>query len=237
VNKKILAVFILFLIMVSAQAKAEQQISFIWDTGVGGTETLQGVDDDTTGWSNNDSMVKLGASNWSLLGATAEVLARDGGKKGKLTHRGTRGLGIWGGENDEIDSYNDVEKLSIQFGQPTLMKAFEVRSLYYEDDLLKRDHKERGIANFWLGNSLVFTQQLVGVENIETPGTKGIVDYSYDDPFLFDRVVFNVPKCQWYTYQSEFAVAKLTTVPEPMSTVLFITGGTILVVRRLRRKK
>jgi hypothetical protein len=237
VNKKILAVFVLFLIMVSRQAKADQ-ISFIWDPAV--PETLQGVDSPApTGWSNSDSIANLGTNQWSLLNGAASVNAYDGKNNGILTHRGTRGLGIAGHENDEIDSYHRVERLVITFDQPQYLNSFEVRSLFYEPNLLTNgDHKERGVADFYLGDTNIYTQLMIGSEDIRTAGTKGIAPYIYEQPYLVDKLVFHVPKCEWYTWQSEFAVAKLnvTAVPEPVSTVLFITGGAALAVRRLRKK-
>ena len=235
--KRIFAVLFIVALAALSNVAIADNISFIWDTSTG--ETLQGVDGDTSGWSHNNSMVSLGTFKWGLLGDTAEVVARVGGSRGILTHRGTRGLGIRGGENDEIDSYyGDVERLVIRFDQPTYLNSFEVRSLFYEDDLLGGDHRERGVAKFWLGGDNIFTQRLVGVENIETPGTKGIVDYSYDTPYLIDKIVFRVPTDRWFTCQSEFSVAKLnvTAVPEPISTVLFLTGGTVLAIRRMRKK-
>src|SRR3990167_6822801 len=96
IMKRIFAVlFIVALASLSNEAFADN-ISFIWDTSTG--ETLQGVDGNTSGWSHNNSMVSLGTFKWKLLGDTAEVVARVGGSRGILTHRGTRG-----GENDEID--------------------------------------------------------------------------------------------------------------------------------------
>lgn len=228
-------VVILFLLL-TGTASADQ-ISFIWNPPV---DTFQGVDGDTSGWSNNDSMVGLGTNQWSLLGGTAWVNGYDGASSGTLTQRGTRGLGIWGHENDEIDSYHRVEKIVITFDQPKYLNSFEVRSLFYEPNLLTNgDHKERGVADFYLDGSNIFTQDLVGSEDIRTAGTKGIASYSYDQPYIIDKLVFHVPKDQWYTWQSEFAVAKLdvTAVPEPVSTVLFIMGGSVLAVRRMRKVK
>ncbi len=234
-NKKILAILTLFILMCSTRAKADQ-ISFIWDPPV---DTFQGVDGDTSGWSRDDSMLSLGTYSWDLLGATAEVDASVDGLRGILTHRGTRGLGIRGGEDDEIDNnHGDIERLVIKFDEPKYLNSFEVRSLFYEDELLRqRDHRERGAASFWLDGGKIFTQQLVGVEDIETPGTKGVVDYSYAQPYLIDRIVFNVPASKWYSNQSEFSVAKLdvTAVPEPISAVLFITGAAALAARRLKK--
>ncbi len=223
----ILAVSI-FALSLAVPASADQ-ISFIWDTSTG--ETLQGVDGNTSGWSNGGSnLVNLGTSNWSLLGGTAGVVADDGKI---LTQQGPRGLGIAGGDDWEIDSYNGVEKLEINFNQPTYLNSFEVRSLFHENG-----HNEEGEASFLLGGNNIFTQHLVGVENLATPGTNGVVDYSYAQPYLIDKIVFDVPAGQSYTSWSEFDVAKLnvTAVPEPVSTVLFLTGIVPLAVRKLRRK-
>lgn len=236
-NKKILAVLALFILMCSTQAKADQ-ISFIWDPPV---DTFQGVDGDTSGWSHDDSMLSLGTNSWDLLGATAEVDANVNGLSGILTHRGTRGLGILGGEDDEIDNNpGEIERLVIKFDEPKYLNSFEVRSLFYEDNfLIQSDYRERGMASFWLDGDNVFIQRLVGVEDIGTPGTKGVVDYSYAQPYLIDKIVFNIPAGRWYSNKSEFSVAKLdvTAVPEPVSTVLFITGGAALAIRRLRKSR
>lgn len=232
--KKIL-ILASIILMVSATASADV-VSFVWNSS---GDTIQGVDGDTSWWSNNDNMVNLGSYYLNLLGGSAQAVGYDGASNGLLTQRGTRGLGIYGSENDEIDSYDKVEKLVINFDAPVYLDSFQVRSLYYESSLLTNgDHKERGVANFYLDGASIYTQNLVGVENINAGGD-GIVDYSYGEPLLIDKIVFNVPSCKWYTYQSEFSVAKMdvTTVPEPVSTALFISGGAVMLVRRFRRSR
>lgn len=223
------------IMMASATASADL-VSFVWNSS---GDTIQGVDGDTSWWSSNDSMVNLNTYQLSLLSGSAEAIGYDGLCKGWLTQRGTRGLGISGSENDEIDSYDKVEKLVFTFDAPVYMNSFEVRSLYYESNLLTNgDHMERGVANFYLDSANVYTQCLTGSENISAGGD-GIASYSYDQPFLIDKIVFNVPANKWYTYQSEFSVAKMdvTTAPEPVSTVLFISGGAVMLVRRFRRAR
>lgn len=224
------------MILLAASTATADQVSFVWNSG---GDTIQGVDGDTSWWSSGDSMVNLNTYQLSLMGGNAEAIGYDGLCKGWLTQRGTRGLGISGSENDEIDSYDKVEKLVFTFDAPVYMNSFEVRSLYYESSLLTNgDHKERGIASFYLDGASIYTQNLVGAENISAGGD-GIASYSYDQPFLIDKIVFNVPANKWYTYQSEFSVAKMdvTTAPEPISTVLFISGGAVMLVRRFKKTR
>jgi hypothetical protein len=230
------ALILAFLISIAAATASADQVSFVWNSG---GDTIQGVDGDTSWWSNSNSMVNLNTYQLNLLGGTAEAVGYDGFSSGWLTQRGTRGLGIYGSENDEIDSYDKVEKLVFTFDAPVYMNSFEVRSLYYESSLLTNgDHKERGIASFYLDGDNVFTQCLVGSENINAGGD-GLAGYSYSQPFLVDKIVFNVPANKWYTYQSEFSVAKMdvTTAPEPISTVLFISGGAVMLVRRFKKTR
>ncbi|MFA5163966.1 MAG: hypothetical protein WC481_00160 [Candidatus Omnitrophota bacterium] len=225
-----------FIILMAAASASADQVSFVWNSS---GDTIQGVDGDTSWWSSNDSMVNLNTYQLSLLSGSAEAIGYDGLCKGWLTQRGTRGLGISGSENDEIDSYDKVEKLVFTFDAPVYMNSFEVRSLYYESSLLTNgDHMERGVANFYLDSANVYKQCLTGSENISAGGD-GIASYSYDQPFLIDKIVFNVPANKWYTYQSEFSVAKMdvTTAPEPVSTVLFISGGAVMLVRRFKRAR
>ncbi|MFA5147922.1 MAG: hypothetical protein WC491_02190, partial [Candidatus Omnitrophota bacterium] len=100
------------IILMAAATVSADQVSFVWNsTG----DTIQGVDGDTSWWSSNDSMVNLNTYQLNLLGGTAEAVGYDGLCNGWLTQRGTRGLGISGSENDEIDSYDKVEKLVFTF--------------------------------------------------------------------------------------------------------------------------
>lgn len=230
--KKVILAAIL-LLLVAGTAHAEQTIGFI---SVG--DTLQGVDGNTVSWSSSDFYTaNLQQSSWSLLGGSADVYGLRGLQLYDLSHRGTRGLGVWGRENDEIDSYGSPESIVIAFDQPHYLNSFEVRSLFYEPNLWTSGVEEGNVA-FLLGTSVVGQQHLTGTENIQTAGTLGVNSFSYANPYIVDKVIFYVPWGQSYTSGSEFAVAKLgvTAVPEPISTILFLTGGTMLAVRRLRRK-
>ena len=52
---------------------------------------------------------------------------------GILTHRGTRGLGVLGGSNnDEIDVVGKSESIVVAFNEPRTLCSFEVRSLFNE---------------------------------------------------------------------------------------------------------
>ncbi|MDD5546100.1 MAG: PEP-CTERM sorting domain-containing protein [Candidatus Omnitrophica bacterium] len=238
--KKIYFVVMICLFLTVAGLASADQVSFIWDPSVG--ETLQGVDGDTSGWSNSDASLSLGENSWSLLGGYGVVKAWDSdipSNPGILTHRGTRGLGILGGEDDEIDNplCGGSERLVIKFNAPTELNSFQVRSLFYDDKIFCWPiEREKGAVKFFYEGENFFTQTLLAQEYIGDGGN-GIVDYVYDTPYLIDKIVFYVPEgipSIW----SDFSVAKLdvTAVPEPVSTVLFLLGGATLAVRRLRRK-
>ena len=235
-RKIILYIFILsfisFLPVVSASASTGTEVSFIQYSPEG--DTLKGVDGSTASWSSSDTMVDLGTQTWSLLGAMASVTSFGG----NLTHRGTRGLGVSKGEQDEVDSYGCApERIEIQFTKAYALYYLEVRSLFYEPSLWNPGTEE-GSVDFYLNNTKFYNEHLTGVQDI-SQGTKGIVSASYSLPKVIDKLVFYVPQGQSYTSQSEFAVAKLnvTVTPEPVSSGLFLLGGALTVARNIRRKK
>jgi hypothetical protein len=205
-------------------------ISFIKYTPDG--DSIQGVDGNTSSWSSDDTMVDLGTNSWSLLGAVANVDAFGG----NLTHRGTRGLGVFGGESDEIDTRNtNTERIEITFSKPYFLDYVEVRSLFYEPNQWNPGIEE-GNVDLYLNGASFYTEHFVGVEDIRQP-TKGIMSATYLNPKLVDKLVFYVPQGQSYSNQSEFAVAKLrmSMTPEPVSSVLFLIGGVGLMVTKKRK--
>jgi len=169
-------------------------ISFLSEDG------FEGVDS-PTGWSTGDGMVNLGTNTWSLLGGTATVNGYKNGSPYNLTHRGTRGLGVISGENDEVDG---PEKIEIVFDEPVLVNMFEVRSLFNE-----ATGAEEGRVELYSGSTLEKTYQLTGVE---LTGTNGVLSTLGTD-IAVDRIVFYVPSGH---PQSEFAVAKARVCPVPV---------------------
>ena len=241
--KKILIslVMVLMITGLSGLAKADD-ISFIWWPTDG--ETLQGVDGDTSSWSNADWPTKdLGVSQWNLLGGTAWVNGYRGDGTGSLTHRGTRGLGIWGGVSgidDEIDGVNLLERIEISFNQAQYLNSLQVRSLFVEPELWNPG-VEQGVVDFYLNGDNFFTQHMMGTDDFSAPGTKGIVSFAYPTPKIIDKLVFYVPQGETYSSGSDFAVAKLNVnaTPEPLSSLLFVIGGISLAAfgrKKLRRR-
>jgi len=160
-------------------------------------DSFAGVDGDTSGWSTNDSEKNLGTSNWSLLGSNAVVYGYKDGNAYNLTHRGTRGLGVAGGESDEIDG---PEKIEIVFTNPVFINEFEVRSLFKEGT-----GDEEGDVELYNGATLVKGYHLTA----EQAGGNGILDTLGTDQAV-DKIVLYV--ASGYP-DSEFAVAKLRVCP------------------------
>ncbi len=188
------------------------------------SEILQGVDGNTSSWSVDRSLVNLGTRNWSLLGGDARIFARGGGN---LSHRGDRGLGVWGGENDEIDGYGiRNEALVIKFEKPYYLQSLEVRSLFQEADGI-----EKARVRLFLGGSALSFYDLVAEQ---ATGTDGIKTLSFDTPIMIDALRFFVPRGTCSSCYSEFALAKLnvTATPEPVSVSLFLLGGGALALRK-----
>ncbi len=145
------------------------------------------------GWSINDNMVNLGTDNWSLLNGT-------------LTHRGTRGLGVFGMEDDEVDSIDKLERLEITFDTPHCLSYLEVRSLF--DNEGPGGETEEGDIDLYLAGSPVSSYHPVGVED----SGNGSWNTSVPD-ILVDKIVFYVNNTQSYAGYSEFAVAKVDVEP------------------------
>jgi len=178
-------------------------ISFLYE------DSFTGVDS-PTGWSTGDNMVNLGTDNWSLLNGTATVTGYRNGGSGILTHRGTRGLGVSGAEDDEVDSIDKLERVEITFDTPHRLSYLEVRSLF--DNEGPGGEPEEGDIDLYLGGTLVIHYNLIGVEPSGAPGAVGKVNISVPD-ILVDRIKYYVNDTQGYANYSEFAVARLDVEP------------------------
>jgi len=205
-------------------------ISFLY------ADSFAGVDGPTSGWSTSDTIVNLGATNWSLLGGTASVSGHLNGTSSNLTHRGTRGLGIFGREDDEVDrrgTINDpYERINITFGIDHYVDYLEVRSLYTNDGW--SPGIEKGTVEFYLDGSLVYTENLVAVQSTGD----GVLAISYVTPKLVDKLVYYVPGGLGDTSsQSEFAVAKLNVTPIPAPGAILLGGIGVGLVGWLRRRR
>jgi len=170
------------------------RISFLYE------DSFKGVDPDTSGWSTGNSTINLGQTSWSLLGGEATVYGYKNGNPYNLTHRGVRGLGVAGGENDEVD---DPEKIEIVFSTPVYINEFEVRSLFEE-----AAGEEEADVELYNGVSLVTAYHLTA----EQSGGNGVLT-TFGTNQAVDKIVFYVASGQTYTPESEFAVSKLRVCP------------------------
>jgi hypothetical protein len=190
-------------------------------------DTLKGVDN-TAGWSTGDGTKHLGHS-YNLLSGNATVTAYHNGTDDDLSHRLTRGLGVWGYENDEIDRKGGVgqeEHIDIVFSSPYTLNYIEVRSLFGPDQSSGQKEYAR-IDLLYAGTTykddLTYTPDatyfLAGTETLNTDDG----DASLSIPTVsVDAIIFRVPTATdvsnqgWtdFNYQkNEFAVAKVVPVP------------------------
>ncbi|MCG8429853.1 MAG: PEP-CTERM sorting domain-containing protein [Candidatus Omnitrophica bacterium] len=194
------------------------------------SDTLENVDGDTSGWSDGDGVENLGTNVWSILSGMGTVTATGG----NLSHRNTRGIGVWGGELDEIDEQNAGEEISIEFDVPYWVESIELRSLFSKD----AGHWELGLdelarVDFFLDNGWIGEDNWTGTQIFGEPG---LASSTYDNPLAVDKMIFSIPENG--IANSDFVVSKLgvTVTPEPLASVLFLAGGITLVMSRRRRK-
>ena len=202
-------------------------VSFLYEDG------FTGVDGDTSGWSTGDGVVDLGTS-WSLLAGTALVAGYDNGDE-ILTHRGTRGLGVKGYEDDEVDRKGRPERIEITFDPlDHYVNSVEVRSLYAKGSV-DTWGTEQGTIDFYLNGSVIYTENLSGIQSTGN----GVLAISYGTPKLVDKLVYYVPQGLGdISTESEFAVAKLdvTPIPEPL-TILGVFLGVAGLGAYIRKRR
>ena len=168
-------------------------------------DSYLGVADDTSGWSTGDSTKNLGVSEIDLVLGTAYAL--DGEGDGTFSHRSKRGLGCWGGgQNDEVDSVDDTEKIVIEFDQPQNVNQFEIRSLFNHDT---EEFGEVADVDLFLDGSCVKEYDIIGIEKLNVAGNDGSVVVTIDPEILVDRMEFYVDSSKENSDRSEFALSKI----------------------------
>jgi len=184
--------------------QCEMVISFLEEDATNGQ--MLGVTDDTSGWSHGDGTVNLGVQHINLdLG---DAYAYENGATDIFSHRGTRGLGCYGAENDEVDCVDNTERIEIKFDKPQFINGFEIRSLFNHDT---ENFGEVADVDLYLGGILKKEYDLVGIETLG--GNDGDVKVDIDPEILIDKIVFYVDDTKDWSERSEFAVARIWLAP------------------------
>ena len=184
-------------------------------------------------WSNNNDTVRLGVASWSLLDGQATVTAYRNIRRqnceyeyplflecGEITHSKTRGIGVAGAEDDQIDSVTSVEATVIKFNEIQEFRSLEIRSLFIEKHSGK-DMFEKGDADLYLNNSHQAHFHFEAKEKIGDGNGSYIIstENSKLPNFHFDTIIFYVDSdklcsneyTDGYDIYSDFTVAKLGT--------------------------
>ncbi len=243
--KKLMTICITFAGLLVMSVMAGQANAVITTISFLSADGLAGVDGGAIPpWSADNTTVNLGTSSWSLLGGEAVIQGFSNGSSSNLTHRGVRGVGVRGQENDEVDFHDDPEKINIEFtARDYFINSLEIRSLFDPDTGWDPDI-EKGAIDFYLDGTLFYTEFLTGVEQFQgVNGPVGSVVVNYAAPKLVDKLVYYIPTTDpggnpltnEIITHSEFAVAKLNVspIPEPATVALLGLGGLLL----RRRKK
>ncbi|MBP7051963.1 MAG: hypothetical protein KBE65_13195 [Phycisphaerae bacterium] len=179
--------------------------------------------DSTTGFGAGTNV--LAVSQLSLLAGDAMAYAMRNGSAGVFTQRDTRGLGIQGGELDEVDKdlVGIVEHIDVVFTEAYYIDSVELRSLFKPDPSPAAGEIAVVSVIREYGTSSQVTEtswQLLGFEDIAW-GTDGAVTQSLGGIVLNagDALVFS-PEA------GEFALAAMTVrlVPVPGAVLLGLLG-------------
>jgi hypothetical protein len=164
----------------------------------------------------------LGVGQVSLLGGDATAYAWRNGSAGVFTQRDTRGLGVQGGELDEVDFISGRERIDVVFSQAYYVDSVELRSLFDPDPSPSTGEIALvSLVRNYNGTPATETSwQLLGFEDIDL-GTHGVVTQSLGGIVLNagDALVFS-PEA------GEFALAAMTVrlVPVPGAVLLGLLG-------------
>ena len=169
-------------------------------------DNYYGVTAPASGWSQNDQTKNLGTSHLDL--DVGDAYAYEDTDPDIFSHRSQRGLGICGGEPDEIDTVEGTEKVVIEFDKPEYLNKFEIRSLFNHDTA---EFAEVADVDLYLDGNIVEQYDLLG----EDPLNSGVGDVvvEIDPEILVDKMVFYVDQNKENSERSEFAVARIWLAP------------------------
>ena len=157
--------------------------------------------------STNDATAYLSGPYLTLRDSSAVITGYRRGSTQRLSHRGTRGLGVLcGREADEIDA---SESMEISFSSTHRIREMEIRSLFTGE---QAPGTEEGDIYFYRDNQLIHVEHVVGTQLAGTNGTVWI-DFREMEP-LVDLIVLTVEEGNDYSSMSEFALANIVVQPQ-----------------------